>query len=91
MFHGLWYYHKLMQVLLAFYVGLCNTFLNSKIYVMEPKGLMGYPKRGSACELSSFRHEQYPSNSPNQNNWAHGVCILPQNGIDFLIGFGIVM
>jgi len=45
---------------------------------MEPKGFMGYPKKGSACELSSSRHELYPSNSLNQNNWTHGVCKLPQ-------------
>jgi len=37
-------------------------------YVIEPKGFMGYPKRGSACELNSYRHEQYPSNGLNQNN-----------------------
>ncbi len=57
----------MIQVLLAFYVllGLCNTFPNSKRYVMEPKGFMGYPERGSACELSSFGHEQYPYDSPN--------------------------
>ncbi len=47
---------------------------------MEPKGFMGYPKRGSACELSTFGHEQYPSDSSNQNNWAHGVCRFPQIG-----------
>ncbi len=35
---------------------------------MEPKGFMGYFERGSACELNSFGHEQYPSNSLNQNN-----------------------
>ncbi len=31
-----------------FLLGLSNTFPNSKIYVMEPKGFMGYTKRGSA-------------------------------------------
>jgi hypothetical protein len=35
---------------------------------MEPKGFMKYPKRGSACELSTFGHEQYPFDSLNQNN-----------------------
>ncbi len=35
---------------------------------MEPKGFMGYLKRGSACELSTSKHEQYPSNNLNQNN-----------------------
>jgi len=28
----------------------------------------GIPKEGSARELSTSRHEQYPSDSPNQNN-----------------------
>jgi hypothetical protein len=40
-------------------------------------GFMGYLKRCSACELSISGHEQYPSNNPNQNNYAHGICILP--------------
>ncbi len=31
---------------------------------MEPIGFMGYPEKGSACELSSYGHEQYPFNSP---------------------------
>ncbi len=35
---------------------------------MEPKDLMGYLERGSACELNGFKHEQYPSNNLNQNN-----------------------
>jgi hypothetical protein len=50
---------------------------------MEPKGFMGYPKRGSACELSTSMHEQYPFDSLNQNNWAHGVCKSPQIGYCF--------
>jgi hypothetical protein len=37
-------------------------------YVMEPKGFMGNPKRGIACELNIYGHEQYPSNSSNKNN-----------------------
>ncbi len=64
-------------------LGLCNTLPNSKKYVMEPKGFMGYLKRGNACELSSFGHEQYPSDNLNQNNWAHGVYRLPQWGYYF--------
>jgi hypothetical protein len=32
------------------------------------KGFMRDLERGSACELSSYGHEQYPSDSPNQNN-----------------------
>jgi len=35
---------------------------------MELKGFIGYPERGSACELNNFGHEQYPFNNPNQNN-----------------------
>jgi len=54
---------------------------------MEPKGFMGYPRRGSACELSNFGHEQYPSNSLNQNNWTHGVCRLPLIRYCFLSRF----
>jgi hypothetical protein len=45
---------------------------------MELKGFMGDSKRSSACELSIFGHEQYPFNSLNENNYAHGVCRLPQ-------------
>ncbi len=48
---------------------------------------MGYPKRDNACELNSYGHEQYPFDSPNQNNWAHGVCRLPQQGYCFLYRF----
>jgi hypothetical protein len=50
---------------------------------MEPKGFMAYLKKGSACELNIFRHEQYPFDNPNQNNWAHSVCRLPQIGYCF--------
>ncbi len=35
---------------------------------MEPKGFMGYFGKGSASELNSFGHEQYPYNTLNQNN-----------------------
>jgi len=35
---------------------------------MEPKGFMGYPKRGNACELKNSGHEQYPFDNSNQNN-----------------------
>jgi len=48
---------------------------------------MGYPKKGSACELSTSRHEQYPSDSPNQSNWAHDVCKLPLIGYCFSYKF----
>ncbi len=91
LFHGLWYYCNMMQVMLSFKVltGLCNTFLNFKKYVMEPQGFMGYLERGNACEWNSFGHEQYHSNSPNQNNWAHGVYILHQWGYSFWYGHAI--
>jgi len=32
---------------------------------MEPKGFMGYLKKGSACELNSYGHEQYPFDNMN--------------------------
>jgi hypothetical protein len=35
---------------------------------MEPKGFMGYLKKGNACELNTSRHEQYPSDNMNQKN-----------------------
>jgi hypothetical protein len=54
-----------MRVLFIFKVllGLHNTLPNSKRYVMEPKGFMGYLEKGNACELNSFGHEQYPFNN----------------------------
>jgi hypothetical protein len=42
--------------------------INFKRYVIEPEGFMGYPKRGSACELCAYGHEQYPFDNSNQNN-----------------------
>jgi hypothetical protein len=33
---------------------------------------------GIACVLSSFGHEQYPSDSLDQNNSAHGVYSVTQ-------------
>ncbi len=44
--------------------------------------------KGLASVLNFFGHEQYPSN--NINPW----CLItkyPNEGIDFLIGFGKVM
>jgi hypothetical protein len=32
---------------------------------------MGYSKRSNACALNIPMHEQYPSNSLDQNNLAH--------------------
>jgi len=39
-----------------------------KYMLWNPKVLCDTPERGSACELSSFGHEQYPSDNLNQNN-----------------------
>jgi len=45
---------------------------------MEPNVFMGYFEKGIACSLNLFRHEQYPSNSLDQNNSAHGVYNVAQ-------------
>jgi len=53
---------------------------------MEPNVFLGYPMRGIAGVLNSFRHEQYFSKS-NVDPW----CLIkkyPNEGIGFLIGFG---
>ncbi len=76
-----------MYVCLLGLLGLCNTFPIFKKYVMVPKGFMGYLERGSAFELNSFRHEEYPFDSSNQNNWTYGVCRLHQIGYCFLFRF----
>jgi hypothetical protein len=49
-----------------------------KRYVMELNVFMGYPKKSIACSLNFLKHEQYPSNSLDQNNSAHGVYNVPQ-------------
>jgi hypothetical protein len=49
--------------------------------------IFGYPTRGIVNVLSSFGHEQYPSN--NINAW----CLItkyPIEGIAFFVGFGRV-
>ncbi len=59
----------------------------SKFQVMEPNVFPTYPKKGIAGVLSSFGHEQYPSN--NINAW----CLItkyPIEGIAFFVGFGRV-
>jgi hypothetical protein len=66
---------KVLVSLLVF-IGLHNTLPCVKIYVMEPNVFLGYLKRGIACLMNPFGHEQYeqyPSNSLDQNNLAHGV------------------
>jgi hypothetical protein len=59
-------------------VGLHNTLPCVKRYVMEPNVFMGYLKKGIACSLSLFGHEQYPFNSLDQNNLAHGFYSVAQ-------------
>ncbi len=56
-------------------VGLHNTLPCVKRRVMEPNEIMGFPKKGIACFLSRFGHEQYPSNSLDQNNSTHDVIV----------------
>jgi hypothetical protein len=44
------------------------------------------------CKLSSFGHEQYPSN--NVDPCTHSWCLIIRyfnEGIGFLVGFGVVM
>jgi hypothetical protein len=45
---------------------------------MEPNVFMGYLVRGIIGVLSSFGHEQYPFESLDQNNSAHGVYNVMQ-------------
>jgi hypothetical protein len=44
---------------------------------MKLNVFMGYPDKGIACSLNLFKHEQYPSDSLNQNNSAHGIYNVP--------------
>jgi hypothetical protein len=60
-------------IFLIGFVGLCNTLPHVKIYVMEHNVFLGYLKRGVACSLNLFGHEQYLFNSLDQNNLTHGV------------------
>jgi hypothetical protein len=46
-----------------------------KRYVMEFNVFLGYTERGIACLVNHSGHEQYPSNSLDQNNSAHGVTM----------------
>ncbi len=59
-----------MKVLVSLQVlvRLCNTLSHVKKYVMEPNVFLGYLERSVAGVLNSFGHEQYPSNSLDQNN-----------------------
>jgi hypothetical protein len=49
----------MVWVLISFYVlvRLYNTPPSFKIYVMEPKGFLGYLKKGIASALNNFGHE----------------------------------
>ncbi len=69
-----------MKVLVSLLVlvGLCNTLPHFKRYVMEPNIFLGYHEKGNAHSLNPSRHEQYPSNSLDQNNSTRGVYNVPQ-------------
>jgi hypothetical protein len=69
-----------MNIMHHFYVlvGLCNIPSSFKRYVMKPNVFLGYLAWGIISVLSSFGHEQYPSNSLDQNNSAHGVYNVVQ-------------
>jgi len=69
-----------MWVLFSFYVlvRLCNIPPSFKRYVMKFSRFLGYPKKVNARALNSFGHEQYPTDSLNQNNLAHGVYKIPK-------------
>jgi hypothetical protein len=56
-------------------VGLSNIPPLVKRCVMEPIEFLGFLKRGTSCLVNLFKHEQYPSNGPDQNNSAHGVTM----------------
>jgi hypothetical protein len=68
---------QLMKVLVSLLVliGLCNIPPHVKKYVMKPNVFLGYPKEGIACLINIFGHEQYLSNSLDQNNSIHGVTM----------------
>jgi hypothetical protein len=53
---------------------------------MEPNVFLGYLMWGNIGVLSSFEHEQYPSNSVDQNK-----TYYLNEGIGFLVGFGRAM
>jgi hypothetical protein len=55
---------------------------------MEPNVFIVYFMKGVVSVFNSFGHEQHPSNS--KNPW----CLItkyPNEGIGFLVGFGMVM
>jgi hypothetical protein len=66
-----------MRVLVSLlvFIGLHNTFPRVKRYVMELNVFLEYSKKDITCLVSFSRHEQYPFNSLDQNNSAHGVIV----------------
>jgi hypothetical protein len=59
---------------------------------MEPNVFIRYLTKGIANVLNSFGHEQYPSN--NVDPCTHPWCLIIKylnEGIGFLVGFGVVM
>jgi len=70
-------HYTLMRILVSLLVlvGLSNIPPLVKRCVMEPIEFLGFLKRGITCLVNPSRHEQYPSNSLNQNNSAHGVTM----------------
>jgi hypothetical protein len=73
---------------IAFFLGFGRAMqypFKFQIYVMEPKGFFEYLKRGIVNALSSYGHEQYPSDNLHQNNSTHGVYRIPNEDIAFLI------
>jgi hypothetical protein len=68
---------QLMRVLVSLlvFIGLHNTPPHVRRCFMEPNVFLGYPKRGIACLVSFFKHEQCPFNILDQNNSAHGVTV----------------
>jgi hypothetical protein len=49
---------QLMKVLV--FIRLYNTPPRVKIYLIEPNVFIVYPKRGIACLVNAFEHEQIP-------------------------------
>jgi hypothetical protein len=73
-------------------VGLCNTPLIIKIYVINPEVFSSYLEKGNAASLHPSDHEQYPFDKIGQNESTHGVLHgTPNAGIVIHLGFGLVM
>jgi hypothetical protein len=51
---------KALVSFVGFCVVICNTFSSFKLYVIEPKGFLGYFTRGIACALNIHFHKKYP-------------------------------